>query len=65
MMTTKDRILQFIRDYHDEHQWAPSVREIGRAVGLLSTSTVQYHLAELAQQGRIVYKGVRQVRVVR
>lgn len=64
-MTTKDKILQFIREYHQEHQWAPSVREIGKAVGVSSSCTVQRHLVDLARNGRIVYKGIRQIRVVR
>lgn len=47
------RILRFIRGYHDSNGFPPSVREIGEAVGLASTSTVHFHLERLQQQGRI------------
>ena len=40
-------IFDYIRSYIDEKGVSPSVREIGQAVGLRSTSTVQYHLTAL------------------
>jgi SOS-response transcriptional repressor LexA len=64
-MSTKEKIVKFIREYHAEYQWAPSISEIGKAVGLSSLSTVHQHLLDLARMGRIVYRGKRQVRVVR
>lgn len=47
----QDEILAFIQDYMQKNSYAPSVREIGEAVGLKSTATVHYHLSALQQQG--------------
>lgn len=60
-----DEIVQFIKGYQTKYGWAPSVREIAAGVGILSTSTVHGYLQKLAGQGRIIYKGVRQIRVIR
>ena len=46
-------IFDYIRSYIDEKGVSPSVREIGQAVGLRSTSTVQYHLTALKNAGYI------------
>ena len=46
-----EKILQFIREFTRENGYPPSVREIGAAVGLKSTSTVHYQLARLREQG--------------
>lgn len=57
-----DRILEFIYDYHDEHHWAPSFREIMAAVGLKSTSTMAYHIHRLEFDGFVVMgKGSRMI----
>jgi repressor LexA len=51
-LTDKRReILEFIAAQVREHGYPPSVREIGAAVGLASTSTVQAHLNTLQRQG--------------
>lgn len=47
----REKILEFVRDYIDEHGFAPSVREIGRAVGINSTKAVKYHLDILVTEG--------------
>lgn len=47
------KIFDYIRSYIDEKGVSPSVREIGQAVGLRSTSTVQYHLTALENAGYI------------
>ncbi len=44
-------ILQYIKEYTAENGYAPSVREIGEAVGLKSTSTVHGHLTRLEKKG--------------
>lgn len=44
-------ILDFIRDF--PHQYPPTVREISAGVGLNSSSSVQYHIDKLEQQGYI------------
>lgn len=53
-LSNKQReIFDYIRSYIDEKGVSPSVREIGQAVGLRSTSTVQYHLTALENAGYI------------
>jgi len=44
-------ILEFVNQFVQENGYAPSVREIGAAVGLSSTASVSYHLQQLQAQG--------------
>ncbi|WP_061960386.1 transcriptional repressor LexA [Demequina flava] len=44
-------ILEFIRECVDSRGYPPSMREIGRAVGLTSTSSVQHQLSALQGKG--------------
>jgi repressor LexA len=44
-------IFDFIRRYASKHGYPPTVREIGKAVGLTSSSTVHAHLANLEKIG--------------
>ena len=44
-------ILEFVTRFSAENGYAPSVREIGEAVGLRSTASVSYHLQQLREQG--------------
>lgn len=46
-------IYDFICTYTSEHGYPPSVREIGKAVGLASPSTVHMHLKVLEERGLI------------
>lgn len=46
-------ILEFVNDFTRENGYAPSVREIGAAVGLRSTASVSYHLEQLKQKGML------------
>lgn len=46
-------ILEFIKQQVSEKGYPPSVREIGEAVGLASSSTVHGHLARLEKKGFI------------
>lgn len=47
------QILEFLRDHALSHAYPPTVREIGLAVGLSSSSTVQNHLNSLEARGLI------------
>lgn len=47
------RILDFIKEEIVKKGYPPAVREIGEAVGLLSSSTVHGHLQTLAEKGYI------------
>ena len=49
-----ESIYQFIEAYITEHQRSPTIREIARACGKISTSSVSYHLDKLEAQGRII-----------
>ncbi len=46
-------ILRYIRSFIEERGYPPSIREIGRAVGISSTSVVNYNLERLEQEGLI------------
>ena len=47
------QIYQYILDYTQEHRYAPTSREIGKAVGLKSTSSVATNLMHLEAKGMI------------
>lgn len=53
MGVTQRRVLEFIRAYAKTNGFAPSVREIGAAVGLVSPSSVAHHVRELQRMGWI------------
>ena len=50
---TQQRILAFIEQEIAQKGYPPSVREIGDAVGLKSTSTVHGHLRRLEARGML------------
>ena len=47
-------ILAFVEQFVQENGYAPSVREIGAAVGLSSTASVSYHLHQLQEKGMLL-----------
>ena len=47
----QQEIFQFIKRYSAGHGYPPTVRDIGKAVGLASSSTVHAHLANLEKLG--------------
>ncbi|HLH64746.1 MAG TPA: transcriptional repressor LexA [Solirubrobacteraceae bacterium] len=49
----QQEIVDFIREHSATHGYPPTVRDIGRAVGLASSSTVHAHLANLERAGAI------------
>lgn len=53
MKPTEEKVLTFIKKYHEEHSLMPTVREIRDGVGLKSTGSVQYVLTRLRDQGMI------------
>ena len=59
-------ILDFVAEYTSDHGYPPSIREIGQAVGISSTSVVDYNLRALERGGMIlrdreVSRGLRTV----
>ena len=60
----QQRILEFLNEYIEENGYPPSIREIGTAAGISSTSVVSYNLRRLEQRGylsrdREVSRGLR------
>jgi repressor LexA len=58
------RMLDFIQHFSDESGYPPSIREIGKAVGISSTSVVNYNLNRLVEEGYLsrdqnVSRGIR------
>lgn len=54
-----DMILDYVNHFIQENGYAPSVREIGAAVGLRSTASVSYHLQQLQQKGLLHAPGAK------
>lgn len=54
-----EKILQFVNEFIQENGYAPSVREIGTAVGLRSTASVSYHIQALQDKGLLVSPGAK------
>src|ERR671939_1382388 len=44
-------IFEYVKTYAREHGYPPTVRDIGKAIGLTSSSTVHAHLANLEKLG--------------
>ncbi len=47
------KILQFLTEYQDKRGYSPSIREIGKHIGVDSTSLVDYYLSQLTEKGFI------------
>ena len=52
-------ILDYVNQFVQENGYAPSVREIGAAVGLRSTASVSYHLQQLQEKGLLLSPGAK------
>ena len=53
------RILEYVNQFVQENGYAPSVREIGAAVGLRSTASVSYHIQALQEKGLLLTPGAK------
>lgn len=53
LSSRQQAILEYIRSHQEEKGYPPTVREIGDAVGLASSSTTHGHLARLERRGLI------------
>ncbi len=49
--TTRSRMIEFIKSYHNEHGYMPSYREIGEGIGLYSLDSVHHHMEILFEFG--------------
>ena len=63
----REQIYQFIIKYINDMGYSPTVREIGKAVGLKSSSSVYSHLTQLEIEGRIETKpnSPRTIRIIK
>ena len=52
-----EMILGYVNQFVQEYGYAPSIREIGEAVGLRSTASVSYHLRQLQEKGLLMSPG--------
>ena len=53
-LTPKQKdVLDFVRSYHDQNGYAPSMSEICKSLGLSSTATVHKHLHTLQEKGHL------------
>ena len=62
MPRTSDKaqqILDYVNQFVQQNGYAPSVREIGAAVGLRSTASVSYHLRQLQEKGMLQEPGAK------
>jgi repressor LexA len=53
LSTKQQSILDYIRDFIEEHDYPPSIRQIQEACDISSTSVVDYNLRILEKQGQI------------
>ena len=54
-----EKILDYVNQFIQENGYAPSVREIGAAVGLRSTASVSYHIQQLQEKGMLLSPGAK------
>ncbi len=54
-----NEILDYVNQFIQENGYAPSIREIGAAVGLRSTASVTYHLRSLQEKGALQSSGAK------
>lgn len=50
----REKMMDFITEYMIRHGYAPSIREIGKAVGLSSINTVAHHIEILIEEGKLL-----------
>lgn len=66
---TRENILNYIRIFYNEHDYAPTVRDILKGCGISSTAVVQHHLDMLQREGRIqrdpeIFRSIRLPEIV-
>jgi repressor LexA len=64
LSSRQEQMLAFIREFLSENGYPPSIREIGKAAGISSTSVVNYNLNILERKGfigrdRTISRGIR------
>lgn len=59
MKPGKKQVYDAIEEFMATNGYAPSIRDICKATGIRSTSTVWYHLNNLRNEGRVTWKDAR------
>ena len=49
----QQKLIEFIKKYSNKHGYSPSYREMAKAIGLKSTSTMNYYIKRCEEQGLI------------
>lgn len=49
----REEILEYIKQYIQDHGYSPTIREIGDGVGISSTSGVHIYLKQMLDEGMI------------
>lgn len=52
--SSRERIYRYILAYQQTNHYAPSMREICRALGIKSTSTVHWHIKRMTRDGLLM-----------
>ena len=52
---TREKLLQYIILFREDHGYSPSIREMATAVGVRSTCTISQHLVFLEENGLITH----------
>lgn len=60
-----EKVLEFCKDYIEEHGYAPTIREIGKAIGISSTSSVHRHMQRLFKEGKLATEHPGEARAFR
>lgn len=66
MVATDEQIVDAIRVFWENNGYAPTVREVGAAVGIKSPSTIKYRFEQLREKGLVAYNDriPRTIRVI-
>ena len=66
MSERQKEIYEYIKSFISEYKYSPSIREIGKAVGLKSPATVHVHLDKMRENGFIDFANAlpRTLRIV-
>lgn len=54
-IATDEQIVDAIRVFWEDNGYAPSIREVGAAVGIKSPSTIKYRFEQLREKGLVAY----------
>lgn len=60
----KKKILDFLKKYHEKHDYFPSLQEIAKKLHVSSVSTVHQHLEELEKMG-LIKRGFNKARDIK